>query len=214
MKSVSELKENGFAAVCCLLMGEPARRDPRFDPPAVSREVRPLLTRIVRLCEDIEDQQLDHGVERAVPQELAYCGVAEIWASGFSWEALCEISGLSAGDLFRILRRTYDLSRQIEHWEGAPKELRDLARATNMVLLRGPLEENVSFFESAEGDPNTPPESVLPEATLPVLKPLRKTSEKAEEEDRKDSRRHKAPRGVGRRKKIRRRRSSRPGKNR
>jgi superfamily II RNA helicase len=214
LESVHDLRENGFAAVCCLLMGEPARRDPRFEPPAVSREVRPLLTRIVRLCEEIEDQQLDHGLERAVPQELAYCGVAEIWASGFSWEALTEISGLSAGDLFRILRRTYDLSRQIEHWEGAPKELRDLARATNAVLLRGPLEENVSFFESTEGDAQLSNESQVSETALPVLKPLSQQPKESEKSRETASRDRKAPRGVGRRKKMRRRRSSRPGKNR
>lgn len=210
----NELRENGFAAVCCLLMGEPARRDPRFDPPAVSKQVRPLLTRILRLCEDIEDQQLDHGLERAVPQEIAYCGVAEIWASGFSWEALCELSGLSAGDLFRILRRTYDLSRQVEYWDGAPKELRDLARATNAVLLRGPLEENVSFFESTEGDPQAPTESQVSETALPVLEPLTRKPVEADDGHKSDQGRHKAPREVGRRKKIRRRRSSRPGKNR
>ena len=213
LENVHELRENGFAAVCCLLMGEPARRDPRFDPPAVSKEVRPLLTRIVHLCEDIEDQQLDHGLERAVPQELAYCGVAEIWASGFSWEALTELSGLSAGDLFRILRRTYDLSRQVEYWEGAPKPLRDLARATNSVLLRGPLEENVSFFESPEGDPQPPTESELSETALPVLKPLHKRPVERDESQDTASRGRKAPRAVGRRKKLRRRRSSRPGKN-
>jgi superfamily II RNA helicase len=214
LERVHELRENGFAAVCCLLMGEPARRDPRFEPPAVSKEVRPLLTKIVHLCEDIEDQQLDHGLERAVPQELAYCGVAEIWASGFSWEALEEISGLSAGDLFRILRRTYDLSRQVEYWEGAPKELRDLARATNTVLLRGPLEENVSFFESPEGDPQPPTESELSETALPILKPLNQKQRRSEDSEQTASRGRKAPRGVGRRKKIRRRRTSRPGENR
>ena len=47
---------------------------------------------------------------------------------------------VGAGDLFRILRRTYDLSRQVEYWDGAPKALKDQARATNVVLLRGPLE--------------------------------------------------------------------------
>ena len=214
LDSVDTLKENGFAAVCCLLMGEPARRDPRFDPPAVSREVRPLLTRILRLCEEIEDEQLDYGLERAVPQELAYCGVAEIWASGFSWEALQEISGLSAGDLFRILRRTYDLSRQVEYWDGAPKALKDLARATNVVLLRGPLEENVSFFESAEGDPHTPTESQLSETALPDLEPLSQKPSRSEDGHEPESRGRRAPGGVGRRKKMRRRRPSRPGKNR
>lgn len=214
MESIEHLRENGFAAVCCLLMGEPARRDPRFEPPAVSKATRPLLTRILRLCEDIEDQQLDHGLERAVPQELAYCGVAEIWASGFSWEATLEISRLSAGDLFRVLRRTYDLCRQVEYWEGAPRELRDLARATNIVLLRGPLEENVSFFESPEGDTQGPTESEMSEAELPVLKPLTVRTERTEEDREKGPRGRKTPRGVGQRKKLRRRRSSRPGKNR
>jgi superfamily II RNA helicase len=203
---VDELNEGAFAAVCCLLMGEPARRDPRFDPPAVDPKTRPLLNRILRLCDEIEDQQLDHGIERAVPQELAYCGVAELWANGFSWEATVEISGLSGGDLFRILRRTYDLSRQVEHWEGAPRGLRALARATSTVLLRGPLEENVSFFETAEGDPQGTPESPLAENELPVLEPLSLPRERVDRDDsQRDSRSKRAPSGVGRRRKLQRR---------
>lgn len=209
--SLEQLNEGGFAAVCCLLMGEPLRRDPRFDPPAVSAKVRPVLVRILRLCEEIEDQQLDHGLEREVPQELAHCGVAEIWGNGFSWEATVELSGMSDGDLFRILRRTYDLCRQVEHWEGAPAELRELARNTNRALMRGPLEENVSFFERGEGDPQDAPESAIEETELPALAPLsRPRAEGREEQDRSPSRR--APDGVGRRKKLRRRPSDRPGK--
>lgn len=206
LKVVDQLDEGQFAAVCCLLVGEPARRDPRSDPPAVSPKTRPLLTQILRLCEDIEDQQLDHGIERTVPQELAYCGVAQIWANGFSWDGLVELSGLSGGDLFRILRRTHDICRQVEHWDGAPLELRELARATNRQLMRGPLEENVSFFETAEGDPNVVPEGDVPEAELPTLAPLAKP--KAVErrpESGKGSRKRRAPKAFGQRKKLKRR---------
>lgn len=211
VEAVDQLTEREFAAICCFLMGEPARRDPGFNPPDVHPKTRPLLTRLLRLCEDIEDQQLDYGLERAVPQETIYCGVAELWATGFSWESTIEISGLSDGDLFRVMRRTFDLSRQVEHWDGAPKELRMLARATNSALMRGPLEENVSFFESTEGDPTSAPESPLPESRLPVLKPLRVPSEErgSEPQDRAH-RKRKTPRGVGRRRKLKRRHSGRP----
>ena len=102
----------------------------------------------------------------------------------------------------------------MEYWDGAPKELKDLARATNMVLLRGPPEENVSFFESTEGDPHTPTESQLSETALPDLKPLSQKSSKGEDDQETDSRRRRTPGGVGGRKKMRRRRPSRPGKNR
>ncbi len=206
MDDIEGLTEGVFAAICCLLMGEAARRDPRLDPPAVSAKARPILVRILRLCEDIEDQQLDHGIERAVPQELAYCGVAEIWANGFSWEATVELSGLSGGDLFRVLRRTYDLCRQVEHWDGAPKELRSLARATSAVMLRGPLEENVSFFESTEGDPQGTPESALSETELPTLEPLSQPRGRVDGSGpRAEPAGRKAPRGLGQRRKLKRR---------
>lgn len=213
-EAVEELDEGSFAAVCCLLMGEPARRDPRFDPPAVRPKTRPLLTRIVRLCEEIEDQQLDHGLERMVPSELVYCGIAELWANGFSWEATVEISGLSGGDLFRILRRTHDLCRQVEYWAGAPKPLKALARATSAAILRGPLEENVSFFETTEGDPQGAPESELTESELPALRPLSDALGSADKRERRrdGEKRSKSPRGFGRRKKMRRRRPDRPSR--
>lgn len=211
MEVVEDLDEGAFAAVCCLLMGEPARRDPRMDPPAVKPETRPLLHRILRLCEEVEDQQLDFGVERMVPQDILYCGVAELWTNGFSWESTIEISGMSAGDLFRVLRRTYDLCRQVEYWDGAPPDLKRLARATSVALLRGPLEENVTFFESTEGDAQGATEGTPAEAELPELQPLPTKGEASEGEGAKrEFRGKKAPRGVGRRVKLKRRRPGRP----
>ena len=208
---VEQLAESQFAAICCFLMGEPARRDPGFNAPEVDNKTRPLLVRLAHLCEDIEEQQLDYGLERAVPEETIYCGVAELWVKGFSWETTTAISGLSDGDLFRVLRRTHDLCRQVEHWEGAPAGLRDLARATNVALMRGPLEENVSFFESTEGDAGITPEGTVPEAELPALKPLRVPSEERQDESQdRSSRGRKTPRGVGRRRKLKRRQSGRP----
>ena len=190
-----------FAAVCCLLVSEPVRRDPRWEPPAITRKTRPILTRIFQLCEEIEAQQLDHGVDREVPQEMIYCGVAEMWGGGLSWEALEGISGLAAGDLFRILRRTYDICRQVENWQGAPEELRELARLTSRALLRGPLEENLAFFEAPEGDPNELGESAQAIAELPTLHPLRgRVDESAPVGDygerKRVTRRRKPPAGV------------------
>lgn len=172
LEHVEEIGPPQFAAICSLLISEPGRRDPRLEPPAVSRRTRPHLHRILRLCEEIEDEQLDHGVERPVPEEMTYCGVAEIWGSNLSWEATLELSGLSAGDLFRILRRTYDLCRQVARWQGAPRELTELAQLTCEALLRGPLEENLSFFEVPEGDAHDLPEGSLLETELPTLRPL------------------------------------------
>lgn len=208
---VTQLDEGAFAAVCCLLMGEPARRDSRLEPPAVKPSTRPLLVKILRLCEEIEDVQLDFGIERVVPQDMLYCGIAELWANGFSWEATVEISGVSAGDLFRVLRRTYDLCRQVEYWMGAPDDLKRLAQATSIALLRGPLEENISFFETAEGDPEGAPEGLPLEAELPELQPLRGGAKESEgKEQDGEFKKRKAPGGFGRRKKIVRRKPGRP----
>jgi hypothetical protein len=197
-EQATELDAPEFAAVCCLLISEPVRRDPRLEPPPISRKTRPILTRILHLSEEIEDQQLDHGVERSVPQELLYCGVAEIWASGVAWETLEGLSGLSGGDLFRILRRTYDICRQVENWYGAPPELIELAALTSRALLRGPLEENLSFFELPEGDPQAGHESESA-AELPTLRPLRGAEPRSEEgpgERKRLVRRRKPPAGL------------------
>lgn len=199
LEQIDSIGPPEFAAVCCLLISEPVRRDPRLEPPAISRRSRPLLTRILHLCEDIEAQQLDHGVERDVPSETLYCGVAEMWASELSWEALEGISGLAGGDLFRILRRTYDLCRQVENWYGAPEKLRQLATRTGRSLLRGPLQENLSFFEVAEGETNDLSEGSELSAELPSLEPLRGAYSSGDGESggrKKLVRRRKPPAGI------------------
>lgn len=178
MESVTTLSTGQFAALCCLLVSESVRRDPRLELPDVARPTRAVLHRVLRLADEIEDQQLEHGVEREVPREILYCGVAEIWASGASWETLEGISGLAGGDLFRILRRTYDLCRQVENWRGAPDELSLIARQTSRDLLRGPLEDNLTFFELPEGELDETSESAGLGAAggvqvrLPSLRPL------------------------------------------
>lgn len=197
-----QLEPAQFAAVCCLLVSEPVRRDPRLEPPAVSRRTRALLTKILHLSEEIEAQQLEHGVDRTVPQETIYCGVAEMWTSGLSWEALEGLSGLAGGDLFRILRRTYDLCRQVENWQHAPGPLRALAGQTCSTLLRGPLEESLAFFEASEGDLSLGDEALASVADLPSLRPLQLKggAERAEEEGQGERkrlvRRRKPPAGV------------------
>lgn len=172
---LEDLTVPNFAAICCLLVSETVRRDPRLPaPPPVSRSTATHLKRLLLLFEELEDQQLDFGVERALPTETLYCGVAELWGTGISWEALEANCGLDGGDLFRVLRRTYDLCRQVENWLGAPADLVDLARRTGQVLLRGPLEENLTFFELQEGDLEGGTESALePLQELPSLRPLR-----------------------------------------
>ena len=214
-----DLEAPQFAAICCLLISEPVRRDPRMEPPAITRQTRPILNRILRLCEDIDEQQLDHGVDRSVPQETLYCGVAEIWASGVAWETLEGLTGLSGGDLFRILRRTYDICRQVENWHGAPDDLVDLAAETSRALMRGPLEENVSFFEGGEGDPAQLHETGSDlAAELPTLRPLRGApsdrapAEEGTGERKRLTRRGKPPAGLARKRESKSRPPSRGGR--
>ncbi len=169
-----EIDEPIFAAICCLLVSETVRRDPRLPaPPDYSRRTAPHLKRILLLFEDLEEQQLEFGVDRELPCETLFCGVAELWGGGLSWEALEGASSLPGGDLFRILRRTYDLCRQVENWIGAPPELVELAEATSLKLHRGPLQENMSFLELVEGDPEEQAEEALAaQSQLPALAPL------------------------------------------
>ena len=45
--------------------------------------------------------------------ELSFCHVVTAWASGdYSWNEVVELSGMSAGDLVRILHRSLDALRQ------------------------------------------------------------------------------------------------------
>ena len=66
-------------------------------------------------AEALERVQETHGVSFNVGVEPASVGLVEAWAEGVSWPQLMAGTSLDAGDIFRLLKRTVELLRQVRY---------------------------------------------------------------------------------------------------
>lgn len=64
-------------------------------------------------AENLDDVQASHGLSFPVSLDSGICGLVEAWAEGEEWNALMANTSLDPGDVFRILRRTVELLRQV-----------------------------------------------------------------------------------------------------
>ena len=64
-------------------------------------------------AEALERVQMERGVDFSVGIEPGSVGLVEAWAEGTSWPQLMAGTSLDAGDIFRLLKRTVELLRQV-----------------------------------------------------------------------------------------------------
>ena len=67
------------------------------------------------------------------------CGLVEAWAGGLAWGELVGQTSLDGGDIFRILRRTTDLLRQVALVPYVSETVQTRARDAYRAMSRYPL---------------------------------------------------------------------------
>ncbi|GLI69984.1 hypothetical protein VaNZ11_014636 [Volvox africanus] len=88
--------------------------------------------------------QTDAGLTRwndALLVDLRFAGLVEAWASGASWTQIMADSNLDDGDMARLLIRTIDLLKQLQHNCHLLPELRDTAAEALKGMDRKPVAE-------------------------------------------------------------------------
>lgn len=112
-----------------------------------SGAVSSCLDRLERRADELAEAQLRHGVDVAVPLEGGACGLVEAWAAGEDWARLMANTSLDAGDVFRILRRTVDLLRQVALVPYVGESVKRRARLALSAMDRYPLADGVLTVE-------------------------------------------------------------------
>ena len=112
MAESEELQPHQLAAVLASTLDERMRPN-SYVAYSSSEEVTSCLDGLADRAYDLDEIQMRHGLTFAVGIEGGVCGLVEAWAQGEEWTALMSNTSLDPGDVFRILRRTVELLRQV-----------------------------------------------------------------------------------------------------
>ncbi len=143
---LDKLRPAELAGVITALITEDSRRVDQADRPPLSRAAAEAIHRLELLAEQVFDLQERHFVE--VPLELngGLAGLTEGWARGGEWEGLERSTGLAAGDIIRVLRRTLDVCRQFGYSRGVPERVSELCRQAERRIARDEVKESLTFL--------------------------------------------------------------------
>jgi len=123
---------------------------------SASDEVLDCLERLEDRAYILEEVQQRNGLSFAVSLESGTCGLVEAWAKGEEWSQVMSSTSLDPGDIFRILRRTVELLRQVSLVPYVSTTVQQRARAALRACDRYPLSDNVLM---GAGDATPSPES-------------------------------------------------------
>lgn len=97
--------------------------------------------------------QNELGAEVAVCLDAELMGLVEMWASGVTWVELLRSTSVQEGDVCRIMRRTLDVLRQIQHLPVVSPDLKRNARRAIALLDRFPITDDRTYWISSDEQP-------------------------------------------------------------
>ena len=109
-----QLRPAQLAAVLAATLDERARPG-AYVGFAPSEEVLEMVETLGGRAEALQRVQVERGVGFGVGIEPGSVGLVEAWAEGVSWPQLMAGTSLDAGDIFRLLKRTVELLRQVRY---------------------------------------------------------------------------------------------------
>ena len=118
----------------------------------LSPEVLDAVEGLAARADELSLLQLERGLTFGVGLEAGCCGLVEAWASGLEWRALMGGTSLDPGDVFRILRRTIELLRQVSLVPYVSDAVAQRARQALRAMDRYPLADNAAMGAAVDGD--------------------------------------------------------------
>lgn len=122
----------------------------------LSDEVRDQVERLGSVRTRMIAVQTEFGVEVPVALDAELVSLVELWSSGVNWVELLRATSLQEGDVCRIIRRTLDVLRQVQHLPIVSSELKRNARRAVALLDRFPVTDDRTYWinenEKASGE--------------------------------------------------------------
>ncbi|KXZ44082.1 hypothetical protein GPECTOR_74g696 [Gonium pectorale] len=110
----------------------------------VSPEVEAAVEALEPQRQLLQELQTDAGLSRwndPLALDLRFAGLVEAWASGATWSQIMSDSNLDDGDMARLLIRTIDLLKQLQHNAHLLPELKEAAAEALRGMDRKPVAE-------------------------------------------------------------------------
>lgn len=131
-----------LAGLAAALVSEPPRPNTwaTVEPSQAVEETIRALADVRRTLMRVQRRQ---QVDIPIWLEARMIGLVELWASGATWDELCQHTNLDEGDLVRLLRRTSDILRQVPFVPTIIEEVRRNSAEAHRLLDRFPVSELV-----------------------------------------------------------------------
>lgn len=137
-----DLTPGEWAAVLTALVSDESRLE-TAGRVRVNPQVDMALSRVHKIARRVWKMQREYDVDIPVQFSPLLSPITQLWAEGASWEDIREATDFDEGDIVRSIRRTVDLSRQFLRAPNAPNELIDLCTASEPLLARDEVREDV-----------------------------------------------------------------------
>jgi len=136
-----ELRPHQLAAVLASTLDE-RMRPSSYVAYSVSDNVLECLRDLSDRAHDLDELQAQRGLTFTVALDGGICGLVEAWAQGEAWASLMSNTSLDPGDVFRVLRRTVELLRQVSLVPFVSENIQRRASLALRAMDRYPLADN------------------------------------------------------------------------
>lgn len=111
----------------------------------ISTEVREAVGELAAVRTRMMAVQAEFEADVGIGLDAELMGVVEMWATGVTWVELLRATSLQEGDVVRVIRRTLDVLRQIQHLPLVSMELKRNARRAVTLLDRFPVTDDRTY---------------------------------------------------------------------
>lgn len=143
LESVSPLH---LGAIIGATQMEGGARGDAFVDWELSEEVRNQISQLLPVRTRMVAVQNEFQAEVGIGLDGELMGLVEMWSSGVPWVELLRATSLQEGDVCRIVRRTLDVLRQIQHLPVVSAHLKKNARRAIALLDRFPITDDRTYW--------------------------------------------------------------------
>lgn len=146
---LDHLEPGPLAAIVCALMAYSGRETQQTHL-RLSPQAHHAMVEVKSLAKQVDRLQRKHRIDTPVNLNPQYSPLLEAWVQGYSWERLMDSCTMDEGDVFRVIRRTSDMLRQLSRIDQVPLSVSRSASSALDAIHRDPIREDTEELQIEE----------------------------------------------------------------